>query len=208
MDLFNFQSFKDNFRPILKKYWLAISLGLFGLIFFIYGLISLFGSAGNQDIKFSREDLTSDSTSQAIKTSTIFTADIEGAVVKPGVYKLNQGAIVQDVLVMAGGLSEIADRDYVSKNLNLAAKVSDGAKIYIPKVGESVQNVVSTSLQSDAVNINTATLESLDTLSGIGKVTAQKIIDNRPYATINELLSKKVVSSSVFTKIKDRIVVY
>ena len=69
---------------ILKKYWLAISLGLFGLTFFIYGLISLFGSASNQDIKFSHENLASDSTTQAIKTSKVFTVDIEGAVAKPG----------------------------------------------------------------------------------------------------------------------------
>ncbi|HYM65593.1 MAG TPA: helix-hairpin-helix domain-containing protein, partial [Candidatus Sulfotelmatobacter sp.] len=117
--------------------------------------------------------------------------------------------------ISAQGLSEDADRDYISKNINLAQKLSDGAKIYIPKIGEVVSlnqnsesNVLGVQAQTSLININSATSESLDSLPGVGPVTAQKIINSRPYATIDELLSKKIVSNSVFTKIKDKITVF
>lgn len=58
---------------------------------------------------------------------------------------------------------------------------------------------------SGLIGINSATEKELDTLSGIGPVTAQKIVGNRPYASINELLDKKIVGSKVFSQIKDKI---
>ena len=61
---------------------------------------------------------------------------------------------------------------------------------------------------SGLIDINAASESELDTLSGIGPVTAGKIIDNRPYGSLEELVSKKAVSSSVFEKIKDHISVY
>lgn len=60
---------------------------------------------------------------------------------------------------------------------------------------------------SKFININEASLEELDTLIGIGLVTAQKIIDNRTYESINDLLDKKVISKTVFEKIKSKIII-
>ncbi len=198
---------------ILRKYWIVIGLGLVGLILFVYGLISLFTSANPSGSKFSQDNSASNSSAQAVKEENLINVDVEGAVVKPGVYKLNFSSIIQDALVSAGGLSGDADRSFVSKNINLASKLTDGAKIYIPKIGEvanlnNQSNVLGIKEESGLININTASSESLDTLPGVGSVTAAKIINSRPYGTIDELLSKKVVSSSVFTKIKDKITAF
>jgi competence protein ComEA len=59
-----------------------------------------------------------------------------------------------------------------------------------------------------SVNINQATEEELDALPGVGPVTAQKIISNRPYQSVDDLVSKKAVGQSVFSKIKDQVRVY
>lgn len=146
-----------------------------------------------------------------LKDSKGIVVDIEGAVVKPGVYELPNNSRIQDLLITAGGLSAKADRNYVSKNINLAQKLTDGGKVYIPKINEQGANTnllpLSPNTQS-VVNLNTASVTDLDKLPGIGPVTAQKIISNRPYQNITELTSRKVVSSSVFEKIKDMITTY
>lgn len=194
----------EKLLAILKQYRLPLALALVGLIFFVYGLIGLLGSASKStEIKFVNENQAPSN------MQNLISIDVEGAVVVPGVYRLSQGSIIKDALVLAGGLALDADREYVAKNINLASKLSDGAKIYIPKNNESLSQVKGASaLVSDLININQATLESLDTLPGVGPVTVQKIIDSRPYATISELLDKKVVSTKVFTQIKDRITAY
>lgn len=63
--------------------------------------------------------------------------DIEGAVQKPGVYEIPNDYRIQDVLITAGGLTVKANRKYLSENINLAQKVSDGLKIWIPETGEA-----------------------------------------------------------------------
>lgn len=201
----DFEAIKSSYPALLRKHWLPLALLLFGVIFFIYGLISLFGASKPEEISFTREDSASQNAAQ-------IAIDIEGAVIKPGVYKLPQGSIIQDILVASGGLSLDADRDFVAKNINLAGKLTDGAKIYIPKLDEttnqSTPQVLGVGGGGGEININTASAESLDTLPGIGPVTANKIIDNRPYLTINDLLDKKLVSEKVFTQIKDKITAY
>ncbi len=209
----NLELLFERIKPFIKQNWLPLALGLLGLILFIYGLIALLGSASN------KSDLTFEPAKPALDSAQVNTQniviDVEGAVVKPGVYSLNQGARVQDALVLALGLSEKADRNWVEKNLNLAAKLSDGAKIYIPRLGEIQNSAVNAVLgvssgtdivgSSALINVNTASGAELDTLPGVGPVTAQKIINNRPYATVDELLSKKSVNSKVFSQIKDKV---
>ncbi len=192
----------------LKKHWLPSLLALIGLIFFIYGLIAFINqNQTSSDIKFE-----TNSKPPSKDVESLITVDIEGEVANPGVYKLKQGSIIQDGLVAAGGLSALANRDFVSKNINLATKLSDGQKIYIPKEGESASASVlgsSTSTTvSGLININTASESQLDTLSGVGPVTTGKIINNRPYSAIEELTSKKVVSQKVFDQIKNKITTY
>jgi competence protein ComEA len=204
------QELLSKYVPLIKRNWLPLSLGILGMIFFAYGLIGL--SSAN---KVSSEDIVFEANSSAKQNSEINTilVDVEGAVVKPGVYKLPQESRIQDGLVAAGGLSAQADRKYIAKNLNLATKLTDGAKIYIPIIGEavsvvSVPNSSSGIVVGTLVNINTSSESQLDELPGVGPVTAQKIIAGRPYNSINDLLNKKVVNTKVFNQIKDKITLY
>jgi competence protein ComEA len=139
--------------------------------------------------------------------------EVSGEVINPGVYKLSKGARINDALIIAGGFSENADRSWVEKNLNRAAKVGDGTKIYIPKVGQqsgvpSASNIegvqtVSSDRGSGLLNINTASQSQLEELPGIGPVYAQSIIEHRPYSTVEELLSKDALKKSTYEKVKD-----
>lgn len=153
-------------------------------------------------------------------TSSIV-VEVGGAVEKPGVYKLPQNSRIEDVLISSGGLSASADRVWVDKFINRAAKVTDGQKIYIVsmnqqstlanatnKVGDKDTSLVLGADTSGLVNINTASVKELDGLPGIGPTYAQRIIDNRPYSEIGQLLSKKILSQSTFEKIKDKIAIY
>lgn len=125
--------------------------------------------------------------------------DVSGSVVEPGVYELPAYSRVRDAVMVAGGLTDEADRS----KINMAAKVADGQKVYIAKVGDLVGQVAGVS--EGLVNINTATEKELDRLPGVGPVTSSKIIASRPYSAPEDLLTKKVVSSSVFEKIRDLI---
>lgn len=138
--------------------------------------------------------------------------DICGAVKNPGVYEFKEGQIVDDALKAAGGLTDEADTDYVSKNINRAKKLEDAEKIYIPLRGVSMgagsdENKERTEESSGKININTATAGELDTLPGIGPSYAQRIIEGRPYAKIEDLKKVKGIGSTIFEKIKDRITV-
>ena len=205
----------EKFKPLLKQNWLALALGIVGLILFIYGLISLLiSSSKKSDLILQTAGNVS---TESSKLASQIAVDVEGAVAKPGMFKLSEESRIQDLLIISGGLSKDADRSWVEKNLNLAAKLSDGAKIYIPRVGEpqkDTTNFVQTGASSGQtsgltalINVNTATSSELDVLPGVGPVTAEKIISNRPYKSIDELLSKKVVTSKVFSGIKDKVTV-
>lgn len=142
--------------------------------------------------------------------------DVGGEVVSPGVYELSSEKRVNDALIAAGGLAAGADRDWVEKKLNKAERLIDGQKIYIPKVGEVLgESVVSkdgtngVSGDSKVVRINTATIEQLDTLSGIGPAIAQRIIDYRSknggFKNVEELKLVSGIGDKLFEKIKDDI---
>jgi len=138
--------------------------------------------------------------------------DVGGAVEKPGVYELASGSRIGEALGVAGGLAARADRVWVSRYLNLAEEVKDGGKIYIPsegeEEGEKEEKREVTGEVRGKININTASTRELDSLWGIGEARAQAIIDNRPYASIEELSSKAGISSNVYEEIKDEISVY
>jgi len=146
-----------------------------------------------------------------VQVSNKVMIDVGGEVVNPGVYELNSDSRVNDALVAAGGLAANADRDWVDKNLNKAEKLIDGQKIYIPKIGEEVEissSVLGSSTsESVVVRINTATLEQLDTLSGIGPALAARIIDYREsnggFKSVEELKLVSGIGDKLFEKIKD-----
>lgn len=182
------------------------------MLFFSFGIVFLFAAiflfykekTSGQSVVISTPSNPSNSSN-----SSVIKVDVSGAVVSPGVYELKSTSRIQDALIKAGGLAESADRDWTAKNLNLAQKLLDGTKIYIPGINEeSNPSLPSVSSNPSVINVNQATADQLDTLSGIGPATSQKIISGRPYETINDLLNKKIVGKSVFEKIKDKISVY
>ena len=162
-----------------------------------------------------------EATTEAQNASPEIVVEIAGEVEKPGVYKLPRDSRIEDLLVSAGGVSSSADRQWMEKTLNRAAKLFDGQKIYIPSVGEqsTVGSAKNTSecqtvssdfsgQQGGLVNINLASLKELDALPGIGPVYGQNIIEHRPYSNVGELLSRAVLKPWVYEKIKDLVTAY
>ena len=195
----------------VQRYKLYFFLILFGL-FVSLVLLRIFFHY-QQQTSAHRIEFIAASSSAEIKNKVI-KIDISGAVINPGVYTIKFDSRIQDALVLAGGLSAEADRDWISQRINLAQKLNDGAKIYIPKKSEQStdQNPSQSKIlgatentTKDIISINSASKEQLDTLPGVGEVTAQKVIDGRPYQTIEELVSKKIIYKSTFEKIKDKI---
>ena len=194
-------------KNTLQIYQIPILVAGLGILLVILGVRFLFFQP-QSEIEFIEQ------TPEQEQAAQVLSVDVSGAVEKPGVYKLSSNSRIQDALVEAGGLSYEADRDWVAKHTNLAAKLIDGTKVYIPSKEEVNQTradpnqILSSIVSVQGININTASEAELDQLPGIGEVTAQKIINQRPYTEINELLSKKIVNQSTFNKIKEQIFVY
>lgn len=138
--------------------------------------------------------------------------DIQGAVKNPGIYQLEFGQRLADLVALAGGFSKEADPSYVVKTLNLATELKDQDKIYIPFLEErqaagqspsnSAENNPQSAVETGLISINQADMKTLQTLSGIGEVKAQAIIDNRPYSNLDDLVSKKVISESLLNNLR------
>jgi competence protein ComEA len=122
------------------------------------------------------------------------TVDVAGAVKQPGVYRLAAGARVEDALQRAGGATRRADLSQV----NRAAKLEDGRQVLVPirmpaAAGAPAGATGTTpgGVPAPPINLNTATLEQLDTLDGVGPATAQKILDYRQahggFGSVDEL---------------------
>jgi competence protein ComEA len=118
---------------------------------------------------------------------------VVGAVRRPGLYRLREGSRVADAVERAGGATAKADQSLV----NLAAPIADGAQIVVPRRAPQAAAAAAPGSATDAgpsagpVHLNTATLEQLDALPGIGPTTAQKILDFREqhgaFASVDEL---------------------
>jgi competence protein ComEA len=113
--------------------------------------------------------------------------DVAGAVRRPGVYRLRQGARIADAIARAGGATRLADKVAV----NLAAPLADGMQVLVPQRGRGPAGAAPTGSAAGPLSLNSATLEQLDALPGIGPVTAQKILDYRrehgPFRSVDEL---------------------
>lgn len=144
------------------------------------------------------------------EAETIIFIDIEGAVINPGVYELPENSRIKDAVISAGGLANDADREFCEKNLNMAEKLKDGQKIYIPSINntDAQQGYYEAMLSSKKININKASLVELDTLWGIGTARAESIVKNRPYQDVDELISKGVLTKSTFDRNKELLTVY
>ena len=146
---------------------------------------------------------------------------VSGAVVNEGIVELEEKARVADAIEAAGGVTE----DAYMRDINLASLLEDGMKVYIPTKEEVMQkeensdyiigsnNIIENnnveSKKSGKVNINTATKEELDTLPGVGELTANKIIsyreENGKFKSIEEIKEVSGIGDSKFEQIKDLI---
>jgi competence protein ComEA len=164
---------------------------------------------------------------QPAPTLAPIAVDVTGAVTHPGLYKFPEGSRVQDAIDAAGGL--LADANTTA--INLAARLEDGQQLNIPYKegaapvaateeplftfsspgGVTAEPTSESSSGAELININTATVEQLDTLPGIGPTTAQKIIDyratNGPFGTIDDIVNVSGIGPSTFDNIKDLITV-
>ena len=201
---------EENWQELLKQKPYLATIGLVGLLMVVGGVVSMAVMGGGG----SDSGVEIMSVSELTEGEGKIFIDVGGAVIKPGVYQLESGSRINDGLVAAGGLSGEADRDWVSKNLNLAMKLVDGQKLYIPqenttlRQGYEGQGGVAGSSITSLININSASVSELDTLWGVGEATAKKIIEGRPYGSVEELLTKKIVKSNVYEAIKDEVSVY
>jgi competence protein ComEA len=137
--------------------------------------------------------------------------DVEGGVAEPGIQRLPAGSRIADAIVAAGGFSPDADVPLASRQLNLAARLSDGQQVYVPRKGDAAgagsgAGSSPAASQGGPVNLNQASPEQLDALPGIGPVTVQKIVAARqeqPFRTLEELVERKVLTNAQLTKIRD-----
>ncbi len=133
--------------------------------------------------------------------------DVQGAVHHPGLQTHERAFGVDlrvgELLASAGGLLATADQDYVSKQINLSAKVEDGEKIYIPTSGEvTVATNQVIAQKNGRVAINTASKEEILKLKGIGDVRAETILSTRPFRSFSDFSEKTAFPQSILTALE------
>lgn len=133
------------------------------------------------------------------------TLDIGGAVLKPGLYELESGSRYADLIALAGGLSKEVSKEFVAKELNLSRELKDQEKVYIPFMEESIETSGGVGASSNLISINGATANDLQTLKGVGEVTAQKIIAGRPYSELRQLVTNKILSENLFENLQSQL---
>lgn len=191
----------------IKKHWWQILLMSGGLVMMVVGIVLAQRETKGESLLIVEPSILP---SPAL---TLLVIDVEGAVEKPGIYQLPSGSRVGEGIVAAGGLSIQADRSYVARFINQAELVRDGMKLYIPEKGEQIDisdplrgtgNLQATSLNG-AISINSASEAELDTLWGVGAARAKTIIDNRPYVSLEELVTKAKLTQDVIDKNQGKI---
>ncbi|MGT2846724.1 helix-hairpin-helix domain-containing protein [Streptococcus massiliensis] len=218
----------------LKEYKLACGLILVGAL--LGGFFLLKGQSNQEKDSLENSklepqvELVSKEEKQSEKARTIIeesdskseplTVDVKGAVKTPGVYELASGSRVRDAIQKAGGLAENAD----GKSINLAQKVADEAVIYVAHEGEEAPNVTTQETKTEAgkqsstgsgksnlVNLNTASLTDLQSVSGIGAKRAQDIIDyreaNGKFSSVDDLKNVSGIGAKTLEKLKTYVTV-
>ncbi|MCO6541370.1 MAG: helix-hairpin-helix domain-containing protein [Lactobacillus sp.] len=208
----------------MDKYviWLKNHLKLVGML--VLTLIILIwqfwptAKVNNNDVNFDQPKATKKLANKeaTTKTSKWIIVDIEGAVNKPGVYRLLPTARVYDVIQHAGGVTEQADLQAI----NQAQKIHDQSQIFVPDKNNNAARVGSSgdvnSANSNAgiekqVNLNTATIEQLQSLDGIGPKKAELIIKYRQekgnFSKIEDLTNIQGIGEKTLEKIKSQITI-
>ncbi len=196
-----------------RKIQIGIGILILTIIFIIYIIMDTRIEENTIIIEEDTKETEQEEHAEKIKVH------IAGYVVNEGIIELEEGARIQDAIEAAGGLTEDADIEKV----NLAYKIEDGQKIYIPNKQESqeediiiVKNengegIISGEEQSEKVNINTANQTELETLPGIGPSTALKIIEyrelNGKFKDTEELKNIPGIGEAKFKNIENEITI-
>lgn len=182
------------------------------VVFLVVGLITNKPKTHkiNADDIFVESTLDKSVSNSEDKAITVY---VKGEVKKPGVYKLKQGSIVEDLIKLAGGFTEEFNPD---SKLNLAKKLRDEDYILVDKKTAQAANngINQPAVQASSdniIDINSATAEELDKLPGVGPVTAKKIIDYREkngyFNTIEDLTKIDGIGEKTVEKFRDEIVI-
>lgn len=169
------------------------------------------------------EDLNMDNSEKINTVNKKITIFISGEVKSPGVVELYSEDRLMDGVKKCGGVTDEADMN----RINLAMKICDEGHYIIPKIGEEIENVKDKgketvnqtqnlndnkseqNKENNKININNASLIELDSLPGVGEVTAQKIIDyreeNTKFKSIEEIKNVKGIGENKFNNLKDYI---
>lgn len=161
--------------------------------------------------EFENEDIKKDN-NHFDENKNMITIYISGEVNNPGVVNIESDKRLSDAIDKLGGLTQSADLN----NINLAMKIEDAKHYIVPKIGEEIKNdeTINNENQNnnkynDKVNINHATIEELEKLTGIGQATANKIINYREeygdFKSIEELKNVNGIGDKKYEQIKDEI---
>ena len=201
-----------------KEKWESWSLSakaavIGGILLILVGMGGLF-SKKEESVEETEVVVTTvlaEKTEVSTTQETVIFVDIKGAVKNPGVYQMKVGDRVKDALDTAGGLTDEAD----SQKVNLAQRVEDQMVIVVPKVGEEAEEIPAGETRKEAtkegkVNINTATVEELKTLKGVGEKKAEAIIEyrkkNGSFQTKEDLMKVRGIGKKLFESFQERIV--
>lgn len=221
--------FEDIVEKIQANKVIAGLIGLLILVvipcFFLLGNPSkstqeeLLPSWSGQSESLSSAAISSEKTTveSDIASSRTITVDIKGAVKKPGVYELPSDSRVNDAILLAGGVTAEADR----QSVNFAQKLNDEAVVYVAIQGENISVVATNTTvtsrvetagdSSDKVNLNTATLADLQTISGIGQKRAQDILDYRDsnggFKSVDDLSNVSGIGEKTLEKLREEVTV-
>ncbi|NMW84332.1 ComEA family DNA-binding protein [Peptoniphilus sp. AGMB00490] len=165
--------------------------------------------------EISKKELAEEDEIQTSNETKEIMVHISGAVKSPGILKLDSSKRVVDAVYMAGGATDEADLD----RINLAAKLHDEEKIYIPKINEVNTNKDTTQLVSSnssessnvKININTADATELQKIPGVGPKTAEKIINYRSqnsFSSIEDIKNVDGIGDKKFESMKDFLSTY
>lgn len=210
------------FLRFVKKYPFEIGAISFGVLSMLAGGILLLQPPEEKPAQL----LIQETEAKAMKEPDIqetHKVEVAGAVVNPGVYDIQPDDRIEDVIRKAGGFTEYAARGAIAQELNKAAYVADTGKIYIPTqyeyttgthpfyISQDSHGIVFTGFEdastpvssqestsdTTVIDVNTASTSELDALPGIGPKTAEKIMEARPFSSLDEMVDEKILSQSL-----------